>query len=225
MIQQRFEIKPDSALLVVDVQNDFCPGGALAVKDGDEVVPELNRWIEAFQAAGRPIAYTRDWHPADHCSFREQGGPWPPHCIQDTPGAEFHPGLKILGPTFSKAFNPREEAYSGFGGFLVDESGRITGVGLAYWLRSRGARHVYVGGLTTDYCVLTTTLDARKEGLEVTVLAEATRAVNVHAGDGERAFRQMEEAGARLEKGREPAAKGDHTGSPLPADQLTGEGL
>ena len=197
MTHRDFHIKPHSALLVVDVQNDFCPGGSLAVSEGDKVVPELNRWISAFKAARRPVAYTRDWHPPDHCSFREQGGPWPVHCVQGTRGVEFHPDLKIDGPVFSKAFHSNEEAYSGFGGFL-DEDGRITTLSLADWLRRQGVRHVYVGGLTTDYCVLTTTLDARKEGFEVTVLASATRAVNVNPGDGERAFQRMREAGAQL---------------------------
>jgi len=197
MEHKELAIKPDSALLVVDVQNDFCPGGALAVDGGDEVVPELNRWISAFRAAGRPIAYTRDWHPPDHCSFRERGGPWPVHCVQGTRGVEFHPNLMIEGPVFSKAFHSGEEAYSGFGGFLHEDD-RITSLRLADWLRRQGVRHVYVGGLTTDYCVLTTTLDARKEGFEVTVLAGATRAVNVSPGDGERAFRQMRGAGAEL---------------------------
>jgi nicotinamidase/pyrazinamidase len=192
------DIKPDSALLVVDVQNDFCPGGALAVQGGDEVVPELNRWIALFQAAGRPIAYTRDWHPRDHCSFTERGGPWPPHCIQGTPGAEFRKDLKIEGPVFNKAFDKDLEAYSGFGGFLVEGGDRITRLSLAEWLRKHGVKHVYVGGLTTDYCVRTTSLDALQEGFTVTVLGEAIRAVNVDPSDGQRAIEEIERAGAEL---------------------------
>jgi len=194
-------IKADSALLVVDVQNDFCPGGALAVQGGDQVVPELNRWIDRFAKEGRPIAYTRDWHPAGHCSFKEQGGPWPVHCVQRTRGADLHPDLKISGPIFDKAFTPGEEAYSGFGGFLVDGKGRITGLRLADWLRRQAVKHVYVGGLTTDYCVRTTTLDALKEGFEVSVLGDAIRAVNVQPDDGRRAVEEMKRAGADLVHG------------------------
>jgi len=191
-------IKANSALLVVDVQKDFCPGGALAVEEGDQVVPRLNPWVERFAKAGRPIAYTRDWHPPDHCSFREQGGPWPVHCVQKTRGADLHPDLKVKGPLFEKAFKPDEEAYSGFGGFLVDADGRISNLSLADWLRRQGVKHVYVGGLTTDYCVRTTTLDALKEGFEVTVLGDAIRAVNVHPDEGCRSVEEMKRAGAEF---------------------------
>lgn len=190
-------IRPNSALLVVDVQNDFCPGGALAVEAGDQVVPELNLWIDRFSREMRPIAYTRDWHPPNHCSFRDQGGPWPVHCVQKTRGAELHPNLKIKGPVFDKAFTPNEEAYSGFGGFLVVD-GNISDLSLAEWLRSRAITHVYVGGLTTDYCVRTTTLDALKEGFSVSVLGDAIRAVNVQPDDGRRAVEEMKQAGAEL---------------------------
>jgi len=191
-------IKASSALLVVDVQNDFCPGGALAVEEGDQVVPRLNPWVERFAKAGRPIAYTRDWHPREHCSFREQGGPWPVHCVQKTSGADLHPDLKVKGPLFDKAFKADEEAYSGFGGFLVDANGRISNLSLADWLRGHGVKHVYIGGLTTDYCVRTTTLDALKEGFEATVLGDAIRAVNVHPDDGRRAVEEMKRAGAEF---------------------------
>ncbi len=197
-------IRPNSALLVVDVQNDFCPGGALAVGGGDQVVPELNRWIDRFAQERRPIAYTRDWHPPDHCSFREQGGPWPVHCVQRTRGADLHPDLKVKGPIFDKAFKPEEEAYSGFGGFLVDDKGRITALSLAEWLRTQGVTHVYVGGLTTDYCVRTTTLDALKEGFEVSVVGDAIRAVNVQPDDGRRAVEEMRKAGAEFVEIHEP---------------------
>jgi nicotinamidase/pyrazinamidase len=189
-------IKPNSALLVVDVQNDFCPGGALAVESGDEVVPELNRWIDRFAREGRPIAYTRDWHPPGHCSFKKHGGPWPVHCVQNTHGAELHPGLKVKGAIFDKAFEPDKEAYSGFGGGFVHEKGKTTGLSLADWLRDRDVKHVYVGGLTTDYCVRTTALDALKEGFEVTVLQDAIRAVDVQPGDDQRAIEEMKKAGA-----------------------------
>ncbi len=198
-------IKPNSALLVVDVQNDFCPGGALAVEGGDQVVPQLNRWVERFAKERRPIAYTRDWHPADHCSFRERGGPWPVHCVQKTRGADLHSALKVKGPIFDKAFKPDEEAYSGFGGFLVDGKGQITDLSLAEWLRGQRIKHVYVGGLTTDYCVRTTTLDALKEGFNVTVLGDAIRAVNVQPDDGRRAVEEMKQAGADFIRALNPA--------------------
>jgi len=197
-------IRPNSALLVVDVQNDFCPGGALAVEGGDQVVAQLNLWIDRFSKEGRPIAYTRDWHPPNHCSFRDQGGPWPVHCVQKTAGANLHPDLTIKGPIFDKAFKPNEEAYSGFGGLLVDGKGKITDLSLAEWLRGQGVKHVYVGGLTTDYCVRTTTLDALEGGFEVSVLGDAIRAVNVQPNDGRQAVEEMKEAGAEFVGVHEP---------------------
>jgi len=178
------------ALLVVDVQKDFLPGGALGVARGDEVVAPLNAAIRAFERAGRPIYASRDWHPANHCSFKARGGPWPPHCIAGTPGAEFADGL-ALPPSavlISKADTPDADAYSAFGGN-----------DLAVQLRRQGVRRVIVGGLTTDYCVLNTVLDARAAGFEAVVLADAIRAVEVQPGDGARALDTMRKAGARLE--------------------------
>jgi nicotinamidase/pyrazinamidase len=152
------------ALIVVDVQNDFCPGGALAVAKGDEVVPILNRLAPHF---GTVVA-TQDWHPANHRSFAAQGGPWPPHCVAGTPGADFHPALdqSAIDLTVKKATTPEQEAYSGF-----------DGTDLAAQLRQRGVRRVFVGGLALDYCVDATALDARKAGFETTVILDATRAV------------------------------------------------
>ncbi len=180
---------PGDALIVVDVQNDFLPGGALAVSDGDEVVPVMNAWAGRFRAAGCPVVYTRDWHPANHCSFAAQGGPWPPHCVRDSDGAAFAPGLDVPDDAIivSKATTPSAEAYSGF-----------QGTDLAEELRRLGVRRLTVGGLATDYCVLATVRDALAAGFEVTVATDAVRAVDVEAGDGERALAEMSEAGATL---------------------------
>lgn len=183
------------ALIVVDVQNDFCPGGALAVSGGDQVVPELNRWIQYFKERNFPIAYTQDWHPENHCSFRENGGPWPPHCVQGTRGAEFHPDLTVDGAIFKKGFQPDKEAYSGFEGTL---DGDPKGANLGDWLRKLAVTQVYVGGLATDYCVKATVLDALEEGFRVAVIRNGIRAVDVNPGDGEKALRQMVDGGARV---------------------------
>lgn len=189
--------EPDSALIVVDVQNDFCPGGALGVEDGDAVVPVLNEWIHAFRSAGRPIVYTQDWHPAGHASFKEQGGIWPVHCVQDTDGAAFHPALTMDGHVFRKAFTVDKEGYSGFDGCLAGDGG-VTDVDLATWLKDRGVRKVYVGGLTTDYCVKATVLDAIENGLEAAFIHSASRPVNVQPDDESRAIQEMKDAGATV---------------------------
>ena len=171
------------------MQVDFCPGGALAVKDGDRVVPGLNRVIEAFERRGLPIFFTRDWHPSDHISFRSQGGIWPPHCVQGTPGAEFQPGLKIPrdGVVISKGSSRDAEAYSGFRGTDLEQR-----------LRGLGVDEVFLGGLATDYCVRESALDARKAGFSVTVIEDCTRAVDARPGDGERALADMRRAGTKL---------------------------
>jgi nicotinamidase/pyrazinamidase len=178
------------ALIVVDVQNDFCPGGALAVTGGDEVVPVLNAWIEAATQGGALIVASRDWHPADHCSFRERGGPWPRHCAQQTHGAEFHPNLKLPpgARIVSKGTRADEEAYSAF-----------QGTELASELKRGGVARVWIGGLALDYCVRATALDALAAGFETHVIADATRAVNVRAGDGERALAELAAAGCVIE--------------------------
>jgi nicotinamidase/pyrazinamidase len=177
------------ALLIVDVQNDFCPGGALAVEDGDHVVPVLNRWLEDAQRQGIDVYATRDWHPPGHVSFKDRGGPWPPHCIQGTAGADFHPALKLPPGTqvISKAANVDEDAYSAFGG-----------TDLAARLRKANIRRIWIGGLTQDYCVRETSLDAIHEGFEVHVIVDGTRAVNVDPTDGPRALEDIRRAGAIL---------------------------
>jgi nicotinamidase/pyrazinamidase len=179
---------PGDALVIVDVQNDFLPGGSLAVPDGDEVISVINTWIRRFRAAGLPVFATRDWHPADHCSFQEQGGPWPPHCVAGTKGAAFSSEL-TLPPAVgivSKAMNPEMDAYSDF-----------EDTGFSDQLRELGVRRLFVGGLATDYCVRATVLDALEEGFHVVLLIDAVRAVDVRPGDGDRAWAEMLAAGAR----------------------------
>ncbi|HEU4346032.1 MAG TPA: nicotinamidase [Candidatus Binatia bacterium] len=181
------------ALILVDVQNDFCPGGALAVKDGDQVVAVLNRYIERFTKAGLPIFATRDWHPERTTHFITGGGPWPPHCIQGSEGARFHPDLKLPHETVivSAGMGSDEDGYSGFLG--RDESGAK----LADLLRRRGIDRIFVGGLATDYCVKHTVLDGLKQGFKVVLLEDAVRGVNLKPDDSERAIDEMARAGAQ----------------------------
>ncbi len=181
------EIDKHTALVVVDIQNDFCPGGALPVAEGDKVVPILNKYIEKFRNAGAPIIFTRDWHPPDHSSFKAQGGPWPPHCVQNSEGARFHSNLLIPqeGEIVSKA-DKRDEAYSFF-----------KGTDLATKLQGRGIKRLLVGGLATDYCVKETVLDGLKYGFEVFHLDDASRGVNVNPDDSERALQEMVTKGAK----------------------------
>lgn len=175
------------ALMIVDVQKDFLPGGALAVPRGDEVVPALRRYIEKFQSRHLPIFASRDWHPPNHCSFQEQGGPWPPHCIAGSPGAEPPPDFSLPSSTVLvyKGTSPDKDAYSAFQGTTLNDQ-----------LRAAGVRRLFVGGLATDYCVLNTVKDARQLGYEVVLLTDAVRAVNVHPEDGQRAEAEMIRCGA-----------------------------
>ena len=178
-----------AALLVVDVQVDFCPGGALGVEHGGDVVPRLNRVIDTFGELGLPIFFTRDWHPSNHVSFKAQGGPWPPHCVQGSAGAEFHPDLRVPRDAVivSKGESPSKEAYSGFQGTdLGTRLGKLKVV------------EVLVGGLATDYCVKETALDAIRAGFAVDVLEDCVKAVEAKPGDGDRALVEIREAGAKL---------------------------
>ena len=185
-------MQPGDALLMVDVQNDFCPGGALAVPDGGAVVPVLNDWIAAATSGGAIVFASRDWHPANHVSFRARGGPWPPHCVQNTSGADFHPQLRlpVSGTEIvTKADTADRDAYSAF-----------DGTDLADRIRAAGVRRLWVGGVATDYCVRASVLDAlRLPGLEVHVIVAAVRAVEAQPGDGTRALEEMRSAGALLE--------------------------
>lgn len=184
---QTVHLQSGDALIVVDVQNDFLPGGSLAVPHGDDVIPVLNNYIEAFTAKALPVYATRDWHPADHCSFQPQGGPWPPHCVANTTGARFATGLQL--PTsvtvISKATQAGKDAYSGFESTDLDTR-----------LRAIGVTRLFIGGLATDYCVLNTVKDARAHGYQVFLLEDAIRAVNVHPNDGVKAERAMMAQGA-----------------------------
>jgi len=191
---------PDSlaqgdALLIVDVQNDFCPGGALAVAEGDAVVPVLNRWIAAAREAGIPVYASRDWHPTGHVSFEERGGPWPPHCIQGTEGAAFHPELALpeAAEIISKGTDPDRDQYSAF-----------DGTGLGDRIRSAGTTRVWVGGLAQDVCVRASVLDALGEGFDTHLIRPATRPVNVQPREGDRALTEMRQAGATIEEQAEP---------------------
>jgi nicotinamidase/pyrazinamidase len=186
--------KPGSALLIVDVQNDFCQGGALEVPQGDLVIPALNHFAERIEAEGGVICASRDWHPARSTHFKAFGGTWPVHCVADTPGASFHPDL-WLPPDAVVVSTGQEEGQEGYSAFEgVTDSGQP----LAAELRSRGVEHLYVGGLATDYCVKHSVLDALKAGFGVTVLIDAIAGIDAQPGDSARALNEMEKAGARF---------------------------
>ncbi len=180
------------ALVIVDVQNDFCAGGSLAVPGGDEVVPILNEYARRFVGANLPIFATRDWHPERTSHFKEFGGVWPPHCVAGTRGAEFHPDLKLPAGTIvvSKGKRAEEDAYSAF---QAEDDG---GVSFTDSLKQLGIEHLMVGGLATDYCVQSSVHDAIAQGFKVTLLEDAVRGVDLEAGDSERELRNMKAAGA-----------------------------
>ncbi len=182
------ELQRGDALISVDVQNDFLAGGSLAVPRGNEVIPVMNRYIRAFEEKGLPVFATRDWHPANHCSFKAQGGPWPPHCVQGTKGAEFAPDLNLPedAVVISSATRPDKEAYSGFEGTDMHER-----------LQKIGVKRLFIGGIATDYCVLNTVKDALSLGYEVYLLEDAIQAVNLHPDDGEKAKEEMFGLGAK----------------------------
>ena len=184
---QPIALTPADALIIVDLQNDVLPGGALGVPQGDEVVAPIQQLIDLYQAHGLPVYASRDWHPEGHCSFAAQGGPWPVHCVADTRGAAFSDALdlKQRATVISKAITVEQDAYSAFNGTT-----------LAAQLRARGVERVAVCGLATDYCVLNTAKDALAEGFATLLVLDAIRAVDVNPGDGERAIAQMTDAGA-----------------------------
>jgi nicotinamidase/pyrazinamidase len=172
-------------LLIIDFQNDFTAGGALEVPEGDEIAEPVKRLAGHFDF----IAATRDWHPPDHASFAEQGGPWPVHCVRGTHGADFHPAMRDieLDAVVDVGQGRDDEGYSGF-----------ENSDLARILRDQDVHDVYVCGLATDYCVRASAIDACREGFDVIVVEDAVRGVEVNEGDSERAFRDMREAGARV---------------------------
>ncbi|HAV39910.1 MAG TPA: nicotinamidase [Aquificaceae bacterium] len=175
------------ALIVVDMQRDFMPGGALPVPEGDKIIPRLNQYTKLFNSLGLPVFFTRDWHPPDHISFKEQGGVWPPHCVQNTEGAMFHKDLFIPQDNrfiISKGTSKDFDAYSGFQGTILDSL-----------LKERGIRRVFVGGVATDYCVKNTVLGAINLGYEAFLLLDGIKGVDVNPGDSERAIEEMLRAG------------------------------
>ena len=194
------QVKKKKALSVVDVQNDFCPGGSLAVANGDEVVAPLNNLIKEFLDRGEPVYKTRDWHPAQTKHFAVYGGTWPVHCVQGTHGAEFHPDLnddpRIT--IISKGIDESADGYSGF-----------DGTNLAALLLDENVEEVWVGGLATDYCVKHTVLDGLKAGFDVKALADAMRAVNRNPDDGANAIEEMRNAGAEIIGNGRAAAGGE----------------
>lgn len=175
------------ALIITDMQIDFLPGGALPVKEGDQIIPALNEYAKIFKKNDAKIVASRDWHPQNHVSFTNQGGPWPPHCVQETDGAAFSPDLKLPKGTVvvSMAIDPMKEAHSVF-----DDTG------LGAQLQSEGVKRIFIGGLATDYCVVNSVIAARKIGFIVVVLADATRGINVKPNDVDKAFETMRLSGA-----------------------------
>ncbi|MBM3957213.1 MAG: nicotinamidase [Gemmatimonadetes bacterium] len=175
-------------LIIVDVQNDFCPGGALGVEGGDELARAISDVAMEFRTRGGRVYATQDWHPPGHCSFEENGGPWAAHCVQGTDGAEFHPDLRLpIGASIiRKGADKREDALSGFEGTDLEEQ-----------LTRMGIRRVFVGGIATEYCVLSTVVDAARRGFETYVLTDLVRAIEQEPGDGEKAVARMKEAGAK----------------------------
>ncbi len=180
-------MKPGDCLLLVDVQNDFCPGGALPIPDGDAVVPVINRWIDAARLKAVPVYASRDWHPLRHISFREEGGKWPQHCLADSPGAAFHPQLLLPDDTVKITKGVR---------FDKDQNSAFDETGFAVFLKREGIARLWIGGLAEDVCVLATVLDARREGFTVNVIAAAVRPVTPQGGRA--AAAAMRTAGAMI---------------------------
>jgi len=186
-------MKFNKALLVVDIQNDFCPQGALDVPEGDKVVPILNKYIKFFSKKKLPIFASRDWHPKKTVHFNEFGGVWPAHCVQGTKGAQFHPKLKLSKKAIilSKGMNSKEDSYSAF------QAENADGISFLNLLKIFKIEEIYIGGLATDYCVKFTTLDALKKGFKVRVLMDAIKGVNLKPDDSIRAIKLMLKKGAK----------------------------
>jgi nicotinamidase/pyrazinamidase len=187
MVNPGESLRKGDGLLIVDVQNDFCPGGALPITEGDRVVPILNQWIEAALKIGIPIYASRDWHPVRHVSFKDQGGQWPPHCIEDSKGARFHPDLRLPENTIKITKGVRLDK---------DQNSAFDQTGLAAQLRRDGVKRLWIGGLAQDVCVLASVLDARKEGFVAKVIKEGIRPVTPEGG--KEAITKMKEAGAEI---------------------------
>ena len=190
-IELKIKVGRKDALIIVDVQKDFCPGGALPVPEGDKIIPNLNKYVEIFRKNGGKIYATRDWHPENHISFKEHGGLWPKHCVQGTEGAEFHPNLKLPEDAviISKGTDPLREAYSGF-----------EGTDLKKKLKQEGIVRVFVGGLATEYCVKNTVLDAIKFGFETVLLMDAIKGIDLKPSDSRKAIDEMVKKGVKTVK-------------------------
>ncbi len=186
-LEKKYTIESSDALLITDIQKDFLPGGALPVEGGDEIIPVLNEYARRFEDAKMHVFASRDWHPDNHISFKKQGGPWPPHCVQNSSGAKFSSDLKLPDNVvvISKATNPEHESYSVF-----------DGTSFGHELKMCEVKRLFIGGLATDYCVVNTVLDAIKLGYETVVLMDATLGINVEPGDVDRAVEVMRKAGA-----------------------------
>jgi len=186
--EMKFRINEDDALIVVDVQRDFCPGGALPVPGCNQIIRILNRYIDMFREVKAKVFVTRDWHPPNHVSFKAYGGLWPPHCVQRSRGAEFHPELRLppSARLISKATVASIESYSGFDGTELEKD-----------LRKERVKRVFIGGLATDYCVKNTVLDALKLGFEAVLLVDALAGIDQKRGDSEKAIQEMIKHGAK----------------------------
>lgn len=181
------------ALLIVDMQNDFCPGGALGIKDGDKIIPAINKYIKIFSEKKLPVFASRDWHPKKTQHFKEFGGVWPRHCIQNSKGAEFHPKLKLPKEAILlyKGMDPEKESYSVF------QAQEQNGMSFLNLLKIWGVEEIYIGGLAADYCVKFSAIDALKERFKVKLLVDAIRGVNLKPEDSESAIREMVGSGAK----------------------------
>jgi len=186
-----------AALLVVDMQKDFCPGGALAVPDADRIVPSLNRYLGEARARDMPVYASRDWHPPVTSHFKEFGGQWPPHCVQGSEGARFHADLRLPSDAIviAKGDDPSAAGYSAFEGHTTD------GATLLSDLQHRHVTRLYVSGVATDYCVRATALDAVRNGFDVRILSDAIAGIDLHPGDVDRALGELTQAGARIVDG------------------------
>lgn len=186
-------MKPKKALLVVDVQNDFCSGGALGIPEGDKIIPALNKYVKLFSRKGLPVFASRDWHPKKTKHFKEYGGIWPPHCVQGTKGARFHPKLKLSKDAIMlfKGRDPKKDSYSVF------QASDKKDVRFIKVLRNMGIKEIYIGGLATDYCVKWTAQDALRHGFKVKVLTDAVKGVDLKAGDSEKAIKRIVKRGAK----------------------------
>lgn len=186
-------MKLKKALLIVDMQNDFCPGGALGIKDGDKIIPAINKYIKIFSEKKLPIFASRDWHPKKTQHFKEFGGVWPRHCIQNSKGAEFHPKLKLPKEAILlyKGMDPEKESYSVF------QAQEQNGMSFLNLLKIWGVEEIYIGGLAADYCVKFSALDALKERFKVKLLVDAIKGVNLKPEDSESAIRKMLGSGVK----------------------------